>query len=325
MTAANDPFLLSFEDLKGWRDHDVAPAIKTFCSTCDQLDSKNWQRVCAALNTHKTPKALIEAHMLPVQVSAGQSMVFTGYFEPEIRSQLEPDDQFKHPIYAPPPEMTGNTPWLTREQIETTGVLKDRGLEIAWLSDPTEVFFLQIQGSGRLKFPNGDVLRVGFAAKNGHPYRSVGKEMIRRGLVPEAEMSAETIANWIRQNPRAGRQLMQHNPSYIFFRENAELEANEGPVGFMGRALTPERSIAVDPEHIPLGAFVWIEKEGENPLNQLMVAQDVGSAIKGPNRADIFYGTGGAAADIAGRARDSGRMVVLLPRTLALKVTGRIE
>jgi membrane-bound lytic murein transglycosylase A len=324
MIAANDPILLSFDDLEGWCNDDVAPALTAFHSTCDQLNPKHWRTFCDGLNTHKHPKVFIETQMLPVQFSTDQPTVFTGYFEPEIESATEPDDHFKHPIYAQPPEMVGNAPWLTREQIETGDVLKGRGLEIAWLSDPVEVFFLQVQGSGRLKLPTGDVLRVGFAAKNGHPYRSIGKEMIRRGLVTEAEMSAQTIAHWIRQNPRAGRQLMQHNPSYVFFRENAELEENDGPVGFMGRALTPERSIAVDPEHIPLGAFVWIEKESENPLNQLMVAQDVGSAIKGPNRADIFYGTGGAAGDISGRTRDGGRMVVLLPRTLALEVTGKV-
>ena len=324
MTAASHPILLRFDDLKGWRNDDVASALAVFQATSDQLDLKTWGTVCAGLSSVENTRVFVETYMLPVQFHVGQKAVFTGYFEPEIEARSKPDALFKHPIYRPPPEMAGNLPWHTREQIETSGILQNRGLEIAWLRDATEVFFLQVQGSGRLKFPNGEVRRVGFAAKNGQPYRSIGKEMIRLGLMNAAGISARKITDWIQEHPNAGRELMHHNPSYVFFKEITGLEPNDGPVGAMDHALTPERSLAVDPEHIPLGAPVWIEKEGEQPLNRLMVAQDVGSAIKGPNRADIFYGTGAVAGDMAGRVHDTGRMVVLLPRALAMKITGKV-
>lgn len=201
-----------------------------------------------------------------------------------------------------------------------------RGLEIAWVDDAVELFFLQVQGSGRIRLPGGRTIRVGYAGFNGHEYRSIGEELVRRGVYQPHQVSAQVIQNWVRRNPVAGRELLYHNPSYVFFREVSEVPANKGPLGAMNRSITGMRSIAVDPAIVPLGAPVWIEKDGKSPLRRLMIAQDTGSAIKGAQRADVFFGTGDRAGRQAGRLRDPGRMMVLMPiqRAYALLPEGGI-
>jgi membrane-bound lytic murein transglycosylase A len=211
------------------------------------------------------------------------------------------------------PKEAKRKPWYSRREIETSGIMAGRGLEIAWVDDPVELFFLQIQGSGRVRLPNGRVLRVGYGGKNGHEYRSVGQELVRRGVYSPHQVSAQVIKNWVRRNPTAGAELLRHNPSFVFFRKLDSVSAEMGPLGAMNRSVTGGRSIAVDPRFTPLGAPVWVEKDGAEPMNRLMIAQDTGSAIKGAQRADIFVGTGDAAGRTAGRLRDPGRMVVLLP------------
>ena len=164
---------------------------------------------------------------------------------------------------------------------------------------------------------DGTTIRVGYGGRNDQPYRSIGQELVRRGIFAPHQVSAQVIRNWVRRNPAAGRELLYHNPSYIFFREVDLPDPDLGPLGAMNRSITPMRSIAVDPEHTPLGAPVWIEKAGADPIHRLMVAQDTGGAIRGAQRADIFYGFGEEAGLAAGEIRDPGRMVVLLPIELA--------
>ena len=188
-----------------------------------------------------------------------------------------------------------------------------RGLEIAWVDDAVELFFLQVQGSGRIKLPGGRTIRVGYGGFNGHPYRSIGQELVRRGTYEPHQVSAQVIKNWVNRNPEAGRELLYHNPSYVFFREVSEVPSDMGPLGAMNRSSTTMRSIAGDPAFVPLGAPVWVEKDGKDPLRRLMIAQDTGSAIKGAQRADLFFGTGDRAGRQAGRLRDPGRMLVLMP------------
>ena len=156
-------------------------------------------------------------------------------------------------------------------------------------------------------------MRVGYGGKNGHDYRSIGQELVRRGVYNKHQVSAQVIKNWVRRNPIDGAELLRHNPSFVFFRIVTTLSAEQGPAGAMNRSITAGRSIAVDPKYTPLGAPVWIEKGGNGPINRLMIAQDTGSAIKGPQRADIFFGSGDQAGREAGRLRDPGRLVVLLP------------
>lgn len=312
---------VDWADLVGWADDDHASALAVFTETCGDLGEPHWPALCAVAKTAPPARDFFERFFLPVLVEDGEPPLFTGYFEPELAGSLVRTETFRYPLYRLPPDLPGG-PWLTRGEIETTGALDGKGLEIAWLADPVDKFFLQVQGSGRIRLPDGRGIRVGFGGKNGHPYRSVGNEMVRRGYLPQHQVSAQMIRRWVASNPSQGAELLRHNPSYVFFREVSRVPAHLGPLGAMNRSITAGRSVAVDPDFVPLGAPVWLEKAGEEPLRRLMVAQDTGSAIKGAQRADIFYGTGAEAGEAAGRVRDTGRLVVLLPVEMALALAG---
>ena len=226
-------------------------------------------------------------------------------------------------------------PYYSREEIER-GVAPVAGKEIAWVDDAIEAFFLQIQGSGRIQLENGELLRIGYADQNGHPYQSVGRYLIERGELKLNEASMDGIKAWARANPSRVDEMLNANPSYVFFRElparvsQRDVAADSpgsmtdgpgattsGPVGALGVPLTPRRSIAVDPRHIPLGAPVFLSTtwpNSEAPLARLMLAQDTGGAIRGPARADFFWGFGAEAGTWAGKMRQQGKMWVLLPR-----------
>jgi membrane-bound lytic murein transglycosylase A len=277
------------------------------------MKDPDWQSLCALAQTGPDARTFFELFFRPVMISDGNPALFTGYFEPELRGALQPGGRYRYPLYRMPPEARDVSPWLSRREILTGDAMSGRGLEIAWVDDPVELFFLQIQGSGRIRLPDGAVIRVGYGGANGHPYRSIGTELVRLGVYEAHQVSAEVIKNWVRRNPEAGEALLNHNPSYVFFRRVDQVPPERGPLGAMNRSVTAGRTIAVDPVHVPLGAPVWIEKEGHGPIRRLMVAQDTGSAIKGPQRADIFFGTGADAGRAAGRLRDPGRMVVLMP------------
>ncbi|WP_323781636.1 murein transglycosylase A [Thalassovita sp.] len=305
--------VLDFGDLDGWDGDDHAAALGVFQNTCTDMDGPDWQSLCAVAQNIENPKAFFELFFRPVLIENGSKALFTGYFEPELDGSLVRTDRFRYPLYRMPREAKANPVWLSRREIESSGVMEGRGLEIAWVDDPVELFFLQIQGSGRIRLPDGHHIRVGYGGSNGHNYRSVGVEMIRRGIYQQHQVSAQVIKSWVRRNLEDGLELLRHNPSYVFFRKVNRVSPEDGPLGAMNRSVTGGRSIAVDAGYTPLGAPVWVEKDGENPLRRLMVAQDTGSAIKGPQRADIFFGTGDAAGRAAGRLRDPGRMMVLLP------------
>lgn len=321
--AMSDPrhTVLHWDELEGWADDDHAEAFAVFLDTCPDMKGSEWEAICAfAQHGASDPRTFFETLFRPVLVSDGNPGLFTGYYEPELEGSRTRTARFRHPIYRLPPEAPKGGQWLTRAEIENGGVLDGRGLEIAWLADPVDVFFLHVQGSGRVRLTDGSAIRVGFGGRNGHTYRSVGTELVRRGIFQSHQVSAAVIRRWVRDNPVAGRELLQHNPSYIFFREVNDVPADRGPLGAMNRSITAMRTIAVDPAYVPLGAPVWIEKDGKDPLRRLMVAQDTGSAIKGAQRADIFVGTGFASGQKAGRIRDRGRMVVLLPIETAYRL-----
>ncbi|MEL7211258.1 MAG: MltA domain-containing protein [Pseudomonadota bacterium] len=304
---------LEFSDLDGWADDDHSAAFDVFQNTCTDLKDPDWLSLCAVASQQKDARAFFELFFKPVLITDGNDPLFTGYYEPELSGSRTRSDRFAYPLYRLPPEVTPGTPWLTRKEIEESGTLANRDLEIVWIDNPVDKFFLQVQGSGRIRLAEGGLVRVGYAGKNGHEYSSIGQELIRRNVFEPHEVSAQVIRNWVTQNPEDGRALLQHNASYVFFREVSDVPADQGPLGAMNRSITAGRSIAVDPGIVPLGAPVWIEKEGFDPMRRLMVAQDTGSAIKGAQRADVFYGTGDEAGRRAGRVRDPGRMVVLLP------------
>ena len=309
---------VSFSELDGWETDDHATAFATFRKSCKKLrpndltKTEDWKDLCAITKYVSNPKAYFEIFFQPVLIGDANKTLFTGYYEPEIIASRSRGGKFQYPLYKRPPELKEGVPWKTRAEIEN-GALDGQGLELAWLADPVENFFLHVQGSGRLKLNEGGAMRVGFAGKNHQTYRSVGKELIRRGILNKSNASAGSIKSWVRNNPAEGRLLLQHNPSFVFFRELTNLSPADGPIGAMGISVTDDRTLAVDPKFQPLGAPIWIAKKGQRPLNRLMIAQDVGSAIKGAQRSDIFFGTGDEAGAVAGVTKDGGRMITLLP------------
>lgn len=303
--------VLQFSDLSGWETDDHRAALTSFLETCDLIDGADWRPLCNlaadATGSDKTARQFFELFFRPVLIGTPPAL-FTGYYEPEFDGSTVRTPRFAYPLYRRPPELRDGVQYLSRAAIDG-GALRGRGLEIAWLDDPVDVYFLQVQGSGRIRMPDGSTLRVGYAGRNGFEYRSVGQEMVRRGTHRMDQVSAQEIAAYVRAG---ASDLLSINPSYVFFRE-VDVPAEKGPIGAMTRSITPMRSVAIDPAFTPLGAPVWIDKQGATPIRSLMVAQDTGGAIKGAQRADIFYGTGPAAGDAAGTVKDGGRMVVLLP------------
>ncbi len=261
-----------------------------------------------------------------VQVGSGEAFA-TGYYEPELAGSQVRAPGIETPIYRVPPDLVrctrldGGTGrgrvdqsgtcvlYHPRAEIED-GALAGRGLELAWAADPIELFFLHIQGSGRVRFPDGSVMRIGYADQNGREYVAIGRLLRERGILPPGGASMQAIVDWMRANPEEGRALMRENPSYIFFRELT----GPGPIGAMGVPVTPQATVATDPLYVPLGAPVFLRAMDRPEANGLWIAQDTGGAIKGANRFDTFWGAGADATRIAGDMSSSGRALILLPK-----------
>lgn len=307
---------LTFDDLNGWADDDHTAALDVFTQTCGDIPRSEWVQLCAVAKDRPAARDFFETFFQPVLIQDGTPMLFTGYYEPEIAGSLTPDDTYRFPIYQLPGDGTEGV--YSRREIEEDQPFADRGLEIAWLADPVDLFFLQVQGSGRIRLPGGRVIRVGYAGKNGRDYTSIGRALVDRGVYTLDQVSSPVIRQWVKDNPEEGQALLWLNESYVFFRSIDAVSADKGPLGAMNRSITPLRSIAVDPAITILGAPVWIEKNGVDPLRRLMIAQDTGSAIKGAQRADVYYGTGDTAGIAASAVKDDGRMVVLMPISYAL-------
>lgn len=333
-------------DLPGWQDDDQAAAWGALLTSCSTLRNQEaWRAVCADAAALAKPdraevRRFFETQFLPyrlVQADGGNEGLATGYYEPLLRGSRTPTARYRYPVYGAPDDLLvvdlpafnaeprdsrararldGRriVPYYERAQIESPASPL-RGREIAWVEDPVELFFLHIQGSGRLELEGGGVMRVGFADHNGHPYRSIGRLLIDRGELAPERASMQGIKAWAQQNPAKLRAVLDYNPRYVFFRE---LPAGlDGPLGAQGVPLTARRSIAADPRFVPLGAPVFLATTwplSNRPLNQLMLAQDTGSAIRGAVRADFFWGYGDEAGREAGRMKQSLRMWLLLPR-----------
>lgn len=317
--AGAQTWMLDFADLPGWAEDDHAEALRVFNTTCPDLAEARpeWQPVCALAGRNPPARTFFEAFFRPVLAGRAEGPVFTGYFEPEIAASPQRQGAYRHAVLRAP---AGDGPWPTRAEI-AAGALDGRGLEIAWLRDPLDLYYLQMQGSGRLRMPDGRVLRVGFAARNGHPLRPISAEVVRRGILEPHAASARAIRAWGARNPGLLADILATDPAYVFFRE-LDIPTESGPHGAMNRPLTGGRSLAVDPAHVPLGAPVWVEPDGAPELRRLMVAQDTGGIIRGPQRGDIFFGSGPAAEDAARTVRSGGRLVVLLPVAVALDRAG---
>ncbi len=349
---------IAFRDLPGWSDDTLLQALPALRASCGVLDAKSadapvgpgamagtagdWRSVCRAVAAAgKSEGALrlaIETWLVPFAVVGpdGSDGLFTGYYEPELRGSRKRTAACTVPLYRPPPDLItvkleGETrvgrmvdgrlqPYHTRAAIDG-GVLAGRGLELLWLADPIDAFFLQAQGSGRVRLAEGGALRVGYAASNGHPPIIIGRILVERGELTKEAATMQTVRQWLRDHPAAdATALMQMNVRYIFFREIP----GDGPVGSLGVTLTPGRSLAIDPSLLPLGAPLWLDTtypagtpEAGLPLRRLVVAQDTGSAIKGAVRGDLYWGSGEAALRYAGPMKQPGRYYLLLPRTVA--------
>lgn len=286
--------------LPAWAVAQVADVLPAYLRS----RPKGWPLPAAG----ETPAAFLSRFAL-LTPDDGQPALFTGYYEPVLEARLAPEGPFQTPLYALPAD-----PHVPHAAI-SAGALAGQGLEIAWVKDPVDAFFLQVQGSGRLDLGGGRSLRLGYAGKNGYPYRSLGKEMIARGLIPAEEMSAEAIRSYLAAHPDQVADLLHSNQSFVYFKP-LDLAPEDGPIGTAGVPLTGLRSLAVDPAHIPLGALVLLEtKIDGQPVQRLMVAQDTGGVIKGAQRADIYFGTGPQAGLRAGAQQATGRMRVLMPAT----------
>lgn len=301
---------LSFGDLDGWNQDDHDKALDVFSKTQSQFLRNLSPRAKGKYKSFSSSQEFFEHSFVPTLIDFPNRSFFTGYYEAEILGSAVPDKEFQFPIYKRPPDLEKGTKWLSRRELEESNILQNKSLEIVYLSSRAEVFLLQVQGSGRVTLTDGSVIRVGYDGRNGHEYISIGQILIKRGVFSAENISGHAIKNWLTLNPQIADELLYQNPSYIFFKVMSDLEEEAGPIGTSNSSLEELRSIAVDPQYIPLGSPVWIEIKGSYPLNRLMVAQDTGSAIKGPSRVDIFFGRGDDAEKMAGQIKDYGRVAV---------------
>ena len=341
-----------------WQDDAVSEAWPALLQSCSTLKKQSaWQAVCNDAATLATPddatvRAFFEQRFQPYQATQEDGSaegLITGYYEPLLKGDRVRSERARFPLYAVPddliavdlasiyPELknlrlrgrlVGNkvVPYPTRKEIEAPAANGNsfRGKPIAWAEDPVDLFFLQIQGSGRIELPDGSYLRVGYADQNGHPYQSIGKLLVERGELKLEQASMQGIKDWGAKNPDKLPELLASNPSFVFFRELPN--GLPGPLGSLGVPLTGGRSIAVDPRFIPLGAPVFLATTQPNsplPLNRLVMAQDTGGAIRGGVRADFFWGFGVEAGELAGRMKQRGRLWVLLPKDYPLATARR--
>ena len=311
----------------------------------------DWRAVCAAsagLEGADQAREFFEAHFAPYEARNGAEAegLFTGYYEPELRGATQAGGRYGVPLYGRPDDLVtvdlglfrsdlagdrlagrvadgALQPYATRAEIDG-GALAAQGLELVWVDDPIDAFFLHIQGSGRITFEDGTSRRLAYAATNGHNYYAIGRRLVDLGALDREDVSMPTIRDWLAANPERASEVMHENASYVFFRWLEEEQATEGPVGTQGVALTAGRSLAVDRRFVPMSAPIWLESAApdpdpakeDRPLRRLMVAQDTGGAIRGPVRGDVFWGTGADAGAVAGCMKHAGRYWLLLPRGL---------
>jgi len=332
--------------LPNWGREDLLPVWGAFLQSCSVLWTQpTWEKVCADAESFQQPnnglvRDFFETNFYPFRVrdpDAGDQGLITGYYEPLLHGSRKKSRRYSYPIYGVPdnllvidlsevyPELKDMRlrgrvegrkvrPYYSRAEIER-GNSSLAGQEILWVDNAVELFFLQIQGSGRVVLGSGEVVRVGYAEQNGYPYRSIGRLLVDRGDLPLARASMQGIRLWAKRNPDKLSELLNHNASYVFFREF--LPNAPGPIGSLGVPLTAGRSLAVDTRVITAGAPVFLSTTWPNsqrPLHRLMMAQDTGGAIKGAIRADFFWGFGEDAAKFAGKTKQSVKLWVLLPK-----------
>lgn len=342
---------ISWSQLPGWLDDRPAQAWPALLNSCQKMPARDmrWQALCedAALfpdPDDATARAFFETRFTPHAVNPNGGAadgLITGYYEPLLHGSRVKTQRFRYPLYRRPgdlvtvdlgelyPEFRGKryrgrlsgnrvVPYYSRAELNGSESGKKpplAGQELLWVDDPVALFFLEIQGSGRVQLPDGEILNVGYADQNGHPYVPIGRTLLESGILKREDTTLPAIRAWLEANPDKAQTVLNSNPSYVFFTLREPQTA--GPVGALNVPLSPERSIAVDPGFIPLGSPVWLDTslpDGKRPYRRLMFAQDTGGAIRGPVRADLFFGFGENAEALAGAMRQRGKLFVLLPK-----------
>ena len=325
----------SWAELPGWnndRPSELWPALLRGC----EKPAAGWAQLCTQARTavasgnsfsDDATRAWLEKRLQPYRIEAldgAPEGLITGYFEPLLEASRTPRNGFRFALHAPPADLGARVPYWNRQQLDTlpTAQAGLRGRELAYLADPLDVLLLQIQGSGRLNIVHADgsrkMVRVAFAGHNDLPYQSVGRWLIDQGELRADQASWPAIRQWARQNPRRVSELLWANPRVVFFREEPLPDPQLGPRGAQAEPLTPQRSVAVDPQSIPYGTPLWLdttEPLSNTPLRRVVMAQDTGNAIVGAVRADFFWGWGEDAEAQAGRMKQPLRMWALWPRT----------
>lgn len=325
-----------FQKREGTYPLEIAGNVSDWIPICEKLDD-------LPKGDTKAARKFFETYFTAYQIREdGKSKAFfTGYYEPEIRGSYEQTSQFNVPVYKKPedlivvedlgifnPALRGRrisgrikdgklVPYDSHEQI-LHGSLQNQGLELLWTDSHVDHFFAQVQGSTKVRMTDGTIKRIGYAGSNGHPYTSIGKFLVQKGAFTVEQASMQAIRKWFQENPDQVESILSENASFIFFRE-LESADEDGPEGTMGVSLTPRRSLAVDQKFTPLGIPVWIDfghPVRDKKSQRLVVAQDTGGAIKGPLRADMFWGSGAKATEYAGQMRSQGEMYILLPKHL---------
>lgn len=336
---------VEYAALPGWGTAPLAASVRAFVTGCARMAPGHALRpACEAARAlpagdEAAARAFYEgafaAYAIVAPDGAREGLV-TGYYEPVLEGSRTPGARFSQPVHGVPddlvvvdlaaqyPELRGMRlrgrlngrrllPYYSRGEILTRNGAIPAPV-IAWVEDPVEFFFLQVQGSGQIRLDTGERIRVGFAEQNGHPYRSLGRHLVERGELTLEQASMQGIKAWAAANPQRLKEALSHNASYVFFRE---LPAVDGPIGALGVPLEAGYSIAVDPKFVPLGAPVFLASTyplSTQPLERLVMAQDTGGAIRGAVRADFFWGSGAEAGTLAGRMRQPGRLWLLWPR-----------
>lgn len=346
---------VGYGSLTGWNNDNLVAAWPAWLRSCLALGHRGepFTSLCNAAQAvgprdAGAIRAYFENNFVP-HALGGSGNTVTGYYEPLLLGSKTRSDRFDTPLYRTPKDLVtvdlndpypelralrlrgrlvkgtngqGDrvVPYATRGELEKSGQL--RGLELVYVEDPVEAFFLQVQGSGRVQLDNGQMMRVGYANQNGHPYKSIGRWLVDKGELTLAQATMQGIKAWLAKNPQRKDELLHQNPSMVFFKElPASQDATEGPFGSLGVPLTAGRSVAVDNRFVPAGLPVFVQTRiptGVNsnfkPTARLMFAQDTGSAIQGAHRADFFFGSGPVAGELAGKMKAQGSMVVLLPK-----------
>ena len=352
---------VSIATLPGWKNDDHSKALETFQRSCQEIlttargfkrhakfggELSDWQMICKAALKAQNAKTFFEENFLAFRIHDPDRPpgLLTGYYEPEAEGSLTKSADYQVPVYRKPQDLIALTeqdqaktgaaygrlvgsstiPFFTRKEIEQ-GALANRGLEIVWLKSWVDAFFIHIQGSGRVKLPDGKFIRLAYAAKTGQPYTGIGGVLLAKGVGTKDTMSMELLRNWMKAHPHEARDLMWSNKSFIFFRQIEIPSADLGALGAQQVNLTPLRSLAVDRSIWMFGTPIWIDtrtppESGAKPFQHLMVAQDTGTAIKGYVRGDVYWGWGEDASFNAGHMKSTGAMVVLLPKLVAARL-----